>query len=131
MHPRLPNLVLTVATLLAFGVAPVAAGPDGANVVGGAGTIQGQGGPSVILNQSTPSAVINWRTFHIGVGENVRFDQSFSVALNRVTGGLGPSEILDTLTANGRVFIIDRDGVLFGPGAVVNTAGFLATTSDH
>ena len=50
--------------------------------------------------------------------------------LNRVTGGLGPSEILGTLTANGRVFVINRDGILFGPGAVVNTAGFLATTHD-
>jgi filamentous hemagglutinin family protein len=135
MHPRLPrlcNLVLTVAALLALGVARAAAGPDGANVVGGAATIQGQGGPSVTINQSTPSAIINWRTFNIGTGENVRFNQpsSSSVALNRVTGGLGPSEILGTLTANGRVFIINRDGVLFGPGAVVNTAGFLATTSD-
>jgi hypothetical protein len=47
-----------------------------------------------------------------------------------VTGGLGPSEILGTLTANGRVFLINRDGILFGPSAVVNTAGFLATTHD-
>src|SRR6185369_5983557 len=71
-------------------------------------------------------------TFNIGVNESVRFNQpnSSSVALNRVTGGLGPSEILGTLTANGRVFVINRDGVLFGPGAVINTSGFLATTSD-
>ena len=47
-----------------------------------------------------------------------------------MTGGLGPSEIMGTLTANGRVFLINRDGILFGPGAVVNTAGFLATTND-
>ena len=47
-----------------------------------------------------------------------------------MTGGLGPSEIVGTLTANGRVFIINRDGMLFGRGAVVNTAGFLATTND-
>ena len=47
-----------------------------------------------------------------------------------MTGGLGPSEILGTLTANGKVFIINRDGILFGPGAVINTAGFLATTND-
>src|SRR6516225_9730716 len=53
-----------------------------------------------------------------------------TVVLNRVTGGLGPSEILGTLTANGRVFVINRDGILFGPNAVVNTAGFLATTHD-
>jgi large exoprotein involved in heme utilization and adhesion len=35
-----------------------------------------------------------------------------------------------TITANGRVFIINRDGMLFGPAAVINTAGFLATTND-
>src|SRR5262249_62294214 len=53
-----------------------------------------------------------------------------SVIPSRVTGGLGPSEILGTLTANGRVFAINRDGILFGPNAVVTTAGFLATTHD-
>ena len=101
-------------------------------MVGGAATIQGQGGPAVIVNQSTSSAIINWNTFNIRANESVRFNQpsASSVALNRVTGGLGPSEIMGTLTANGRVFIINRDGILFGPGSVVNTAGFLATTND-
>ena len=50
--------------------------------------------------------------------------------LNRVTGGLGASTIDGTLTANGRVFLVNRDGMLFGPNAVINTAGFLATTHD-
>ena len=101
-------------------------------MVGGAATIQGQGGPAVIVNQSTSSAVINWNTFNIRANESVRFNQpsASSVALNRVVGGLGPSEIMGSLTANGRVFIINRDGILFGPGSVVNTAGFLATTND-
>ena len=132
MHPRFSNLVLATTALIALGAAPAAAGPNGPSVVGGAATVQGQGGPSVIVNQSTPNAIINWNTFNIGVNESVRFNQpsSSSVALNRVTGGLGPSEIMGTLTANGRVYIINRDGVLFGPGSVVNTAGFLATTSD-
>ena len=132
MHPRLRNLLLTTAALLALGAAPAAGGPAGGTVVGGAATIQGQGGPAVIVNQSSSSAIINWNTFNIGVNESVRFNQpsSSSVVLNRVTGGLGPSEILGTLTANGRVFVINRDGILFGPGSVVNTAGFLATTND-
>src|SRR5712671_5620316 len=126
------SVLLAATALLALGVAPVAAGPEGASVVGGAATIQGQGGPAVIVNQSTNSAIINWNTFNIGVNESVRFNQpsSSSVVLNRVTGGLGPSEIMGTLTANGRVFVINRDGVLFGPNAVVNTAGFLASTHD-
>ena len=126
------SVLLAATALLALGVAPVAAGPEGGSVVGGAATIQGQGGPAVIVNQSTPSAIINWNTFNIRANESVRFNQpsASSVALNRVTGGLGPSEIMGTLTANGRVFIINRDGILFGPGSVVNTAGFLATTND-
>jgi filamentous hemagglutinin family protein len=135
MHPRLPhlrNLFLTATALLALGVARVAAGPEGGAVVGGAATITGQGSASVTINQSTQNAIINWNTFNIGVNESVRFNQpnSGSVALNRVIGGLGPSEILGHLTANGRIFLINRDGVLFGPGAVVNTAGFLASTND-
>src|SRR5215468_9539539 len=132
MHPRLRNLLLTTAALLALGAAPAAGGPAGGTVVGGSATIQGQGGPAVTVNQSSNSAIINWNTFNIGVNESVRFNQpgASSVVLNRVTGGLGPSEILGTLTANGRVFVINRDGILFGPNAVVNTAGFLATTHD-
>ena len=132
MHPRFINLVLTTTALIALGAAPAAGGPEGGTVVGGAATIQGQGGPAVIVNQSSPSAIINWNTFNIRANESVRFNQpsSSSTVLNRVTGGQGPSEIMGTLTANGRVFIINRDGVLFGPGSVVNTAGFLATTSD-
>ncbi len=34
------------------------------------------------------------------------------------------------LDANGKVFVVNRDGIIFGAGAVINTAGFLATTSD-
>ncbi len=136
MHPRLPNLrnvlLLTATVMLAPGGTPAAAGPEGASVVGGAATITGQGGAAVTINQSTQNAIINWHTFNIGRGESVTFQQpnSGSVALNRVTGGLGPSEILGSLTANGRIFLINRDGILFGPGAVINTAGFLASTND-
>src|SRR5262249_16876175 len=50
--------------------------------------------------------------------------------LNRVTGGRGPSEILGAIDANGKVFLVNRDGIVFGQGATINTGGFLATTSD-
>jgi filamentous hemagglutinin family protein len=143
MHPRLRHLPLAKPplpkrrliiawALLALGASPAAAEPTGGTVVGGAATIQGQGTPAVIVNQASSSAVINWNTFNIRANESVRFNQpsSSSVVLNRVTGGQGPSEIMGTLTANGRVFLINRDGILFGPGSVVNTAGFLATTND-
>src|SRR3954462_9647610 len=72
MHPRLRNLLLPTTPLLALGLTQATAGPEGASVVGGAATIQGQGGPAVIVNQSTSSAVINWNTFNIRANESVR-----------------------------------------------------------
>ena len=132
MTRRLNTVLLTTTALAALGLASAVAGPDGANVVGGSATVQGQGSASVTINQSSERAVINWRQFDIGAGETTRFNQpsSSSVALNRVTGGLGPSQILGNLDANGRVFVINRDGILIGPSAKIDTAGFLATTND-
>src|SRR5262245_27634779 len=132
MRPRLSKVLSAAAALLILGAMPSAAEPQRPSVVGGAATVSGAGTGSLTVNQGTNSAIINWHTFNIGAGESVRFNQpgSSSIALNRVTGGQGPSEIMGTLSANGRVFVINRDGVLFGPNAVVNTAGFLASTHD-
>src|SRR2546422_9057661 len=104
MHPRLRNLLLTTAALLALGAAPAAGGPEGGTVVGGAATIQGQGGPAVTVNQSSSSAIINWNTFNIGVRESVRFNQpgASSVVLNRVTGGPAATGAHRTRRANRR-----------------------------
>src|SRR5580692_1760081 len=134
LTPRAAGLV-TVAVLAAAPLAavPAVAGPNGGTVVGGSATIQGQGSASVIINQSSLNAVINWQTFNIGKGETTTFNQtqgSSSVALNRVIGGQGPSFLDGTLTANGRVFIVNGDGILFGAHSSINASGFLATTSD-
>ena len=40
-----------------------------------------------------------------------------SVELDRVTGGLGPSQIFGSLSSNGHVFLVNPDGILFGTGA--------------
>ncbi len=139
MSPRLRNLLMTStallalgAALLALGAAPGGAQPTGGTVVGGTATISGTGTNAVIVNQATDRAIINWNTFNIATGGAATFNQpgTSSITLNRVTGGLGPSVIDGTLTANGRVFVINRDGMLFGRNAVINTAGFLASTND-
>ena len=109
--------------------------PEGGEVVGGAATIQAAGpcegcDPNQMnIYQSTDRALINWNQFNIGANEGVRFVQpgSESVALNRVTG-IDPSTILGTLVANGRVFLINPNGILFGSNSVVDVAGLLATT---
>src|SRR5258708_7760849 len=125
-------LMLAGTALVSVGAGLAMAGPNGGTVVGGSATIQGQGSSSVTINQSSQNTIINWATFNIGKNETTTFNQpnSSSVALNRVIGGQGPSFLDGTLTANGRVFIVNGDGILFGAHSSINTAGFLATTND-
>ncbi|MFN8614150.1 MAG: filamentous hemagglutinin N-terminal domain-containing protein, partial [Vulcanimicrobiota bacterium] len=79
--------------------------------------------------QASPQAILNWNQFNIGLGETVRFLQPSTQAaiLNRVTG-LDPSLIQGTLQANGSVFLLNPNGILFGPNAVVDVGSFMAST---
>ena len=81
------------------------------------------------IHQASHKAIINWRGFSINADELVRFLQpsASAIALNRVTGG-DPSIILGQLIANGRIFLINPNGIVFGPGARVDVGGLLATT---
>src|SRR5258705_5352382 len=105
MAPRLHTLLMTSTAFLVLGLLPCSAEPKGGCVVGGSATIQSPGNGNVTVNQTSSRAIINWNTFNIGAGETTTFVQpgSSSVVLNRVTGGLGPSEIYGTLSANGTV----------------------------
>jgi filamentous hemagglutinin family protein len=126
------RMLLATSALVPLGLASAAANPLGGQVVGGSAAISGTGSSTVTVTQSSQNAVINWNSFNIGSGERTQFVQpnSSSTVLNRVTGDLGPSQIYGTLGANGRVFLINPNGVVVGNGGVINTAGFLATTHD-
>lgn len=103
--------------------------PQNGQVVGGTATIDTTIPQQITINQTTDRAAMNWNQFNIAAGELVRFVQPGleSVALNRVTG-IDPSHIFGSLTANGRVFLINPNGILFGAGSVIDVAGLLATT---
>ncbi len=81
------------------------------------------------INQDSQNVTINWQEFDVDVNETVNFYQpnTEAMALNRVLSGDG-STILGNLNANGRVFILDANGVLFGQNAQVNVGGLVAST---
>ncbi|PKN71754.1 MAG: hypothetical protein CVU54_00115 [Deltaproteobacteria bacterium HGW-Deltaproteobacteria-12] len=103
------------------------ANPYGAQVVNGSVSINTQGNTLTVTN--SPNSIINWQGFSIASNEAVRFIQqsSQSAVLNRIIGQ-NPSAILGALQSNGRVFLINPNGILFGQGAQINVNGLVAST---
>ncbi len=108
---------------------PLFANPIGGDVIGGSATIDY--GTTTVINQVTDKAIINWQDFSVGEGQTTQFVQpsSSSVTLNRVVGG-NPSEILGNLKANGQVFLVNPNGIVFGPNAHIDVAGLVASTAN-
>ena len=107
-----------------------AANPQAPQVVHGQATFARPDGATLNIT-NTPNAIINWQSFSVGTSETTRFIQqsASSAVLNRVTGGAS-SQILGQLQSNGRVFLINPQGIVFGPNATVDTAGLIASTLD-
>ena len=102
--------------------------PTGPRVVSGAAAVSTSGRQQTV-QQYSDRAIIEWDAFSIGAKAGVRFVQprSTSVVLNRVVGD-DPSQILGSMSANGRVFLVNPHGVFFGAGARVDTGGLAAST---
>ncbi len=116
-----------VAVLLALGIQTIQANPLGGTVVNGSANYNVSGTTLTVTN--TPGTIINWQSFNIQQNEITRFAQqsASSAVLNRVITN-NPSQILGTLQSNGRVFLINPNGILFGQGVTVDVAGLVATT---
>jgi filamentous hemagglutinin family protein len=126
------RLLLTTSclTALVFASVNAYANPVGGVVAGGQANIS-QSGTTLDVTQTSNRAVINWQTFNIASNETTDFIQPSrsAIIVNRI-GDANPSQILGRLTANGNVVLINPNGVLFGPGSVVDVNGLVATTAD-
>ncbi|MFS2035879.1 YDG domain-containing protein [Polaromonas sp. CT11-55] len=116
--------------VLLLGAATAQAGPVGGQVTSGAASIS-QSGASTTITQSSQNASLNWKSFNVGAQESVNFVQpsASAIAVNRILDTQG-SQILGQLSANGQVYLINPNGVLFGAGAQVNVGGLVASTLD-
>src|SRR5574340_70660 len=118
---------LCAAVLLVFSVQTAQANPIGPTVVNGQASFATAG--NLLTVTHTPGTIINWQGFSIGANEITRFAQqsASSAVLNRVISN-NPSSILGALQSNGRVFLVNPNGIVFGAGATINVAGLVATT---
>ena len=78
-------------------------------------------------------AILNWQQFNIDKGNTVTFVQpsSTSSALNRIWDA-DPSHIAGNLNANGQIYLINRNGIVFTKDArvQVNTGALIASSLD-
>ena len=105
--------------------------PQEDKVVVGKATFDKTTADKMTINQESDKVQINWHSFDIGQNKEVEFKQPSpnAVAYNRVTGG-NASQIQGKLTANGKVYLANPNGVIITQGAEINVAGLFATTKD-
>ncbi len=113
-----------------IGPALAAGAPTGGQIVSGVGSIS-QAGAVTTIQQGSQTLQLNWQSFNVGASNTVNFVQpgASSLAVNRILGST-PSAVLGNLNANGQVWLINPNGVMFGPSARVNVGGIVASTLD-
>jgi len=123
---------ITLAGFVGFAGFEAAANPSDGTVVSGSATISGTGTSHVTINQTSNKAIIEWGNFDINAGETTQFIQpgTSSLALNRVVNSNQVTAINGNLTANGKVLVINPNGVLIGENGNIDVAGFVASTAD-
>ncbi len=124
---RLLATCLPLGTPLAYALDPNAL-PSGGVVSVGSASISSSGS-ALNIHQTSHKAALNWQQFDIGSQARVNFIQpnSQAVALNRISGST-PTQIYGQLNANGQVFLLNPNGILFGQHSQVNVGGILAST---
>jgi filamentous hemagglutinin len=112
---------------------PCVAGVCGANnpflATAGSKATATQVGSTLTVNQTSQNATLNWQSFNISADGTVNFVQpnSSAVALNRIFDA-NPTQIFGALNANGRVYLLNGNGIIFGAGAQVNVGSLIAST---
>ena len=116
------------AAVAALASAAAQAGPTGGQVQAGNGNIAQSGKQTTVL-QTSPTLSLNWQGFNVAADERVNFVQpsAAAIAVNRIVDPQG-SQILGRIDANGQVWLINPNGILFGRDAQINVGGLVAST---
>ena len=97
------------------------------------------GKTTVTIEQTHDKAILNWETFNVGKHTTVKFDQRAGtnartgtnewVALNRINDPRGrPSEIAGRIEAEGSVYLINRNGIVFTGNSQINVRNLVASS---
>jgi len=130
----------TKSSLPAVGATEVPSLKTGGTLIGATVDASKSASGSLVINQNQSRAIIDWRTFNIGSAATVRFNQGTGTpgtsnwvadksyaALNRIYDQR-PSQIYGKLIADGQIFLINQNGILFGKDSQINVGALFAST---
>ena len=102
--------------------------PTGAQITQGSGAIN-QIDNTLNITQNSAQLSTNWQSFNVGSNATVNFTQPdiSAVAINRVQDS-NASQIMGNINANGQVFLLNPNGIVFSKTAQVNVGGLVAST---
>ncbi len=91
---------------------------------------------TVTVKQLEQKAILEWNSFNVGAKTDLYFDQRAGgtksaewIVLNRVLdSSSAPSRILGSIKADGQVYVVNRNGIVFGGGSQVNVGSFIASS---
>ncbi len=94
------------------------------------------GKTNVTIKQTEQQALLNWETFNVGKKTTVTFDQSKGgedvgkwIAFNKINDPTGnPTQILGNIKADGQIYLINTNGIIFGGSSQVNARGLTVSS---
>ena len=93
------------------------------------------GDHNIEITQTAQNAYLSWKDFNVGPRTTINFDQSKGgadagkwIAFNKITGSDSPSSIYGRITAQGQVYILNQNGIMFHNGSEVNVHALVAST---
>jgi filamentous hemagglutinin family protein len=124
------HLLFLMGFATSFASTAAIANPTGGAVVTGSATISTSGSTETI-NQTTQNAIINWNSFNIAKGETTQVNQpgATSTEIEQIFKSGQLSSLNGNLLSNGRIIIINPNGVIIGNNGNINTAGFIASSA--
>lgn len=130
MNLRRKTYLITIFLLLGV-ILNAYANPQGESVAAGSATFDRSTPDTLTVNTASNNTIINYNSFSIGANETTRINQpsASSTVLNRVIG-VDPSSIEGTLISNGKLFLVNPNGIIFGAGSKVNAPAIVASTLD-
>ena len=132
--PNVPNGLGVGGLQVAPGVGTDPSKWIGAELPAQAPTVNGK--TEVTIRQTTQQALLHWQTLNVGKETTLKFDQSKGganvgqwIAFNKITDPTGsPTQILGNIKADGQVYIINPNGIIFGGSSQVNARGLTVSS---